>query len=150
MAASEPWRTLGRTLEASLAVLRNPAKEVYAATEGSAVRGFLILDLTGPLPGYVQTVCVAPEARNRGLGSSLLAFAEARIFDESPNVFMCVSSFNRGARRLYARLGYQEVGVLRGYIVPDHDELLLRKSVGAWRDFGRSGTSAQGGAPGTA
>jgi [ribosomal protein S18]-alanine N-acetyltransferase len=150
MVASEPWRTLGRSLEASLAVLQNPTKEVYVATSGAAVRGFLILDLTGPFPGYVQTVCVAPEARDRGLGSRLLAFAEARIFRESPNVFMCVSSFNHGARRLYARLGYEEVGVLRGYVVPEYDELLLRKSVGAWRDFGQAGGTARDGAPGAA
>jgi ribosomal protein S18 acetylase RimI-like enzyme len=150
MVASEPWRTLGRTLEASLAMLRNPTKEVYVTTSGSAIHGFLILDLTGPFPGYVQTVCVAPEARDRGLGSHLLAFAEARIFQDSPNVFMCVSSFNHAARRLYARLGYEEVGVLRGYIVPDYDELLLRKSVGAWRDFGQAAATTRESASGAA
>ena len=68
-------------------------------------------------------------------GFSLLGFAEARIFRESPNVLLCVSSFNAGARRLYARLGYEEIGVLRQYLVPEHDEILLRKSRGSWRDF---------------
>ena len=143
MAASEPWLTLGRSVEAAFGVVRNPMKEAYVATLDSRLLGFLILDLQGPFPGYIQTVCVAPEAQNRGVGSQLLGFAEARIFRDSPNVFMCVSSFNTGARRLYARLGYEEVGLLRQFIVPEHDEILLRKSRGSWRDFVPSAGSAE-------
>lgn len=144
MAASEPWLTLGRTVEAALGVLQNPAKEVYVATDQTTLAGFLILDLQGPFAGYIQTVCVAPGAQRRGLGSQLLRFAETRIFRESPNVFMCVSSFNAGARRLYARLGYQEVGVLRQYLVSEHDEILLRKSRGSWREFTPPPSSTEG------
>jgi hypothetical protein len=29
MAASEPWLTLGRSFEKSLAIVRNPAKEIW-------------------------------------------------------------------------------------------------------------------------
>ena len=42
-----------------------------------------------------------------------MAWAEARILRESPNVFICVSSFNPDARRLYERQGrmqeYREI-----------------------------------------
>jgi len=51
---------------------------------------------------------------------------------------MCVSSFNANAQRLYARLGYEVVGTLRSYIVVEHDEILLRKTRGSWREFSRS------------
>jgi ribosomal protein S18 acetylase RimI-like enzyme len=135
MAGSEPWRTLGRTVEASLATLQNSTKEVYIAATAHELLGFLILDLTGPLPGYIQTICVAPQVRGQGLGARLVGFAETRIFQNSPNVFMCVSSFNVDARRLYERLGYEVVGVLKGYLVPEHDEILLRKSRGPWTGF---------------
>jgi ribosomal-protein-alanine N-acetyltransferase len=47
-----------------------------------------------------------------------------------PNVFICASSFNPGARRLYERLGYQVVGELPDYIVRGHAETLLRKTTG--------------------
>jgi [ribosomal protein S18]-alanine N-acetyltransferase len=47
-------------------------------------------------------------------------------------VFICVSSFNPGARRLYERLGFELVGTLRELLVPGHDELLLRKTKGTW------------------
>jgi ribosomal protein S18 acetylase RimI-like enzyme len=41
-----------------------------------------------------------------------------------------VSSFNHGARRLYERLGYREVGELANYIVEGYSEILLRKTRG--------------------
>ena len=73
----------------------------------------------------------------RGVGRRLLAFAEERIFRESPNVFLCVSSFNAGARRLYLRLGYELIGELKDYIVRGHSELLMRKTRGPLREFQR-------------
>jgi [ribosomal protein S18]-alanine N-acetyltransferase len=130
MADSEPWLTLGRTFEASLRVLQDPTREVYLARDSAGPAGLLILCMTGAFVGYIQTVLVYPERRGEGIGSRLLEFAEERILRQSPNVFMCVSSFNHGARRLYERLGYKVVGELTDYIVEGHSEILLRKTVG--------------------
>ena len=135
MAANEPWVTVGRTVDEGMRILQNPAKEVVVARIGQELVGFLILDMNGPFLGYIQTVCVAPEMRGRGIGSELIAWAERHIFRESPNVFMCVSSFNVDAQRLYTRLGYTVVGTLRSYIVAEYDEILLRKTLGPWREF---------------
>ena len=135
MAESEPWITLGRSAAASLELLERPGKEVYLADRNGQVLGFVLLDLGGPFPGYLQTVCVAPDGRGRGLGTRLVDFAEQRIFRESPNVFLCVSSFNPRARQLYDRLGYELVGVLKGFLVAGHDEILLRKSRGSWSEY---------------
>jgi ribosomal-protein-alanine N-acetyltransferase len=130
MASSEPWLTLGRDYEASLRVLQDPTREVYVARDQEGLAGFIILCLTGAFVGYIQTVLVQSERRGQGLGTRLIQFAEQRIRKESPNVFMCVSSFNDDARRLYQRLGYQVVGELTDYIVSGHSEILLRKSWG--------------------
>jgi [ribosomal protein S18]-alanine N-acetyltransferase len=138
MATSEPWLTLGRTYDAAFDLLRDPARESYVALLDGEVAGFVILLMTGALVGYVQTVCVAPEHRGRGLGSRLIAFAEERIFRESPNVFLSVSSFNPRARDLYLRLGYREVGELADLIVPGHAEILLRKTLGPLQGFRRT------------
>jgi len=135
MLTTEPWITLQLTRENALATLYDHAKEVYAARDGRGVSGFVIIDMRGLIRGYIQTVCVQPDRRGSGVGSSLLRFAEERIFRESPNVFICVSSFNPNARRLYERLGFQQVGLLPELIVPGHDELLLRKTRGAWTEF---------------
>jgi ribosomal-protein-alanine N-acetyltransferase len=136
MASSEPWITLGRDYDRSLAVLRDAAREVHVAWSGGERVGFVILCLGGPFTGYLQTLCVAPGGRGRGIGSSILAWAEARIFERSPNVFLCVSSFNRDARRLYERAGYAFVGELTDYLVEGHSELLFRKTRGPWSAFG--------------
>jgi ribosomal protein S18 acetylase RimI-like enzyme len=138
MAASEPWITLRRDYAACRALLENPAKECYLARAEGERAGFIVLDVQGALTGYIQTICIAPHARGRGLGAQLIAWAEERIFRDSPNVFMCVSSFNPDARRLYERLGYETVGVLTGYVVDEHDEILLRKRRASWESFRRA------------
>lgn len=136
MASSEPWVTLGRTYEASLAIIRDPSREVYVALDAQgAVAGFVILFLAGPFAGYLQTVCLAPGSRDQGLGRRLIEFAERRIGEVSPNVFLCVSDFNPRARALYERLGYQLVGELTDFLVRGHAELLYRKTRGPWAEF---------------
>lgn len=135
MAESEPWLTLGRTYAASLGVVEDPTREVYVAREDEELAGFLIVCMTGAFVGYIQTICIQPDRRGQGLGSKLVEFAEQRILAESPNVFMCVSSFNQDARRLYERLGYRVVGELTDYIVQGHSEILLRKTVGPLAPF---------------
>ena len=135
MADSEPWITLGVEIAVAQKVLADPAREQYAIRDAMGVAGFIVIDMRGLLTGYIQILCVRPDCRGRGLGSVLGRGAEARIFQESPNAFMCASSFNAGARRLYERLGFVPVGVLRELIVPGHDEVLLRKTRGSWSEF---------------
>jgi len=138
MATSDPWITLGRGYEDSLRMVRDPTREVYVAKAQGELAGFLILSMTGPFVGFVQTVCVHPDHQRRGVGTVLVGFAEERIFRESPNVFLCVSSFNTDAKRLYHRLGYDVVGELTDYLVRGHSEILLRKTIGPLAGF-RSG-----------
>lgn len=130
MSTSEPWMTLRRDYARSIAILRNPTREVYlAAVEGgNEIVGFLILDMRGAFVGYIQSIGIREEWRGKGLGGRLIGFAEGRIFREAPNVFLCVSSFNGRARALYERLGYTVVGELHDYIVQGHSEWLLRKT----------------------
>lgn len=136
MAASEPWITLRRDYETLLRIVANPAREVYVAVEGSKeIAGFIMLNMQGAFIGYIQSICIAPGWRNKGIGSRLMAFAEERIFKETPNVFICVSSFNPNAKRLYERLGYEVVGELKEYIVSGHSEILLRKTIAPLAEF---------------
>lgn len=130
MARSEPWVTLGRGRADALKLLRNRRKQCLIVRSDGKRAGFLVLDLNGPLGGYIQTIGVAPEMRGRGIGSAALAWAEAHIFKRHRNVLLCVSSFNRGAQRLYRRAGYEVVGRLRDYVVAGHDEILMRKTLG--------------------
>jgi ribosomal protein S18 acetylase RimI-like enzyme len=140
MSDSEPWRTLGRDYETSLALLSDPTREAYWIEHAGAWAGFLLLYLHGPFRGYIQTICLDPACRGHGVGTMALGWAEERIFRESPNVFLCVSDFNRGALRLYQRLGYELVGALPDFLVSGSAELLLRKTRGPWVAFRPSPT----------
>jgi ribosomal protein S18 acetylase RimI-like enzyme len=135
MATSEPWITLKRNYDEALKIVLNPLREVYVAVVKTEIIGFIILQMEGTFTGYIQTIVIKEGWRSRGLGSRLIAFAEKRIFRKKPNVFMCVSSFNKKAQKLYRRLGYEKVGVLKNFIVNGHDEILLRKTMGPLEKF---------------
>ena len=130
MAATDPWRTLGFAPDRLLGTLRAPMRERYVAHVDDQLAGFLLLYLHGTFAGYLQTICIAPAFQGQGYGSELVGFAEQRIFRDHANVFLCVSAFNTGARRLYARLGYQDVGELTDFLVAGQSEWLMRKTRG--------------------
>ena len=137
MSDSEPWLTLKRSFDDCMELLEDPTREVYVAVRGADVLGFVILNMNGAFVGYIQTICVLEHERSRGIGARLIDYAEKRIFRDSPNVFLCVSSFNPRARALYERLGYERIGELKDYLVAGHSELLFRKTISPIRDFRR-------------
>lgn len=135
MCSTDPWITLGRGYDECLTIVSDPTCETYVADDGGRLAGFVIINMNGPFIGYIRSICVAAGARGSGVGTQLVAFAEERIFRESPNVFLCVSSFNPRARALYERLGYETVGELRDYLVRGASEILMRKTRGPWKEF---------------
>ena len=135
MAESEPWITLRRDFEHSHKLLNNPGLEVYVAHVGKSFAGLIALDMQGSFVGYIRALAVAPEWRSRGVGAQLIQFAEDRIFRVSPNVFLCVSSFNPRAQQFYARLGYERVGELKNYVIAGASEFLMRKTIGPRNGF---------------
>ena len=138
MSGSEPWITLGRDEGQSREILEDPNREVTVARVDGEIVGFSIVQRKGPFTGYLQSLLVGPEWRNRGIGAELLRRAEERIFQDTPNVFVCVPSFNPRARAFYERLGYEVIGELKDYIVSGHSEILLRKTRGPLSEFKRN------------
>ncbi|HEX5235781.1 MAG TPA: GNAT family N-acetyltransferase [Silvibacterium sp.] len=128
MASSEPWITLRRDRASALAQVADRSKELFIATDADRRLGFVLIDMRGPFTGYVQSLCVSPEFRNRGYGAMLLRFAEKRILRDEQHIFLCVSSFNAGAQRFYERHGYEHVGALPNHIVEGAAEIIMRKS----------------------
>lgn len=135
MVNSEPWITLEREFNDALGLVMDTGKEVYVACAGDEVAGHIVVNMQGPFAGYIQALVVALKWRERGIGSQLVRFAEERIFRESPNVFLCVSSFNPRAQQLYARLGYERIGELKDYVIAGASEFLMRKSIGPKTGF---------------
>jgi ribosomal protein S18 acetylase RimI-like enzyme len=135
MSSMEPWITLRRGYGQSLETLTDPLSEVYVARVGGGLVGFAIIQLRGPFAGYVKSILVKPGWQGRGVGRGVMGFLEGRIFSEHPNVFLCVSSFNRRAQEFYRGMGYEVVGELRDYVVRGHSEILMRKTVSPIADF---------------
>lgn len=135
MSETDPWITLKRDYQACADVLSDPSMETYVGFFDDKITGFIVITIAGSFRGYIKTVCVLPEWRGKGIGTELIGFVEERIFKESPNVFICVSSFNKNARKLYERLGYEMVGELKNYLVSGHSEFLMRKTTGPLSEF---------------
>lgn len=89
------------------------ADEPEPVDTGSTPPMFVPLrELENLAPGtwYVNSVAVFPEARGLGVGSKLMNRAEQAANDLGlRGLSLIVSDANRGARRLYQRLGYEEV-----------------------------------------
>ncbi len=135
MAGSEPWITLKRDFTECRKSLNGDFREVYAAIENEEVIGFIVLQMKGTFSGYLQSICVSANQRNKGVGKMLLQFGEAQIFKTSPNMFLCVSSFNKRAIKLYEQAGFEHVGVLKDFVEKGFDEILMRKTIGTWNEF---------------
>jgi ribosomal protein S18 acetylase RimI-like enzyme len=128
MTSSEPWITLGRTLEQCRAILHDRDNLVFTARDSGQPLGFIVLDATGLASSpYVRSIAVSAEARGRGVGTRLMEFAEEYFRPRARHIFLCVSSFNARARALYERLGYDVIGELPDYWFDGASEFLLHK-----------------------
>jgi [ribosomal protein S18]-alanine N-acetyltransferase len=75
---------------------------------------------------HINNVAVRPEARGRGVGRQLVEFAMRHGASRgATRVFLDVRSANQPARRLYERLGFEQVGMRRGYYGHPLDDALI-------------------------
>jgi ribosomal protein S18 acetylase RimI-like enzyme len=130
MSETDPWVTLGMNYDHCLTAFEGACKEIHVVSYGNNIAGFAILQVCGSFSGYIQTICIREDYRGKGFGTKLLKYCEERILKFSPNVFICVSSFNKGAIRLYYEFGFKLIGELDNFIKEGFTELLLRKTAG--------------------
>lgn len=76
---------------------------------------------------YLRLLGVRADLTGRGVGADLLVAAEEQLAACSPDLFLMVSDFNESAQRFYQRQGYEQVGAVPGYVLPDVTELIYRK-----------------------
>ncbi|MGY4858014.1 tRNA (adenosine(37)-N6)-threonylcarbamoyltransferase complex transferase subunit TsaD [Cryobacterium sp. AP23] len=79
----------------------------------------------------IQTIAVAAEARGQGLGRVLMLtlINEARKRG-ARETFLEVRADNPGAQHLYRSLGFEDLGVRRGYYQPDNvDAIVMRLAI---------------------
>ncbi|TDC70004.1 ribosomal-protein-alanine N-acetyltransferase [Actinomadura sp. GC306] len=113
-------------LRAELADQSRTRHYVVAETPGGELVGYAGLAAAGG-QADVQTIGVRADRRGGGIGAALLT----ELLDEaarrgSEAVFLEVRADNPGARRLYERFGFDEVGVRRRYYQPsDVDAIVM-------------------------
>ncbi|MEN8204173.1 MAG: GNAT family N-acetyltransferase [Bacteroidota bacterium] len=129
MAGSEPWLTLGLSVDQVLRTLNDPLNEVFAAFVKDEIVGTIVIQTKGAFSGYLKSIAVKQAWRGNKLGEQMMAFTEKEIFSTCTNLFLCVSSFNVNAQKFYLKLGYEKIGVLKNYLVEGHDEILMRKTI---------------------
>jgi ribosomal-protein-alanine N-acetyltransferase len=130
MSETDPWITLEMDYEQCLKAFEGECKEIYVIEAENIIAGFVILQTSGTFSGYIQTICVDAQFRGMGLGKMLLHYCNERVLKFSPNLFICVSSFNKRALKLYYDFGFKLVGELENFVKQGFSELLLRKTVG--------------------
>jgi len=138
LAGSDPWTRLGYGAKdwdrLFLAVQADQGRQAYVADLDGAVSAVALIRPRFLLGDYLELLAVAPAACGRGLGAALLTHLEGIVFARTRNFFVCVSDFNEGARRFYARQGYTEIGPIPNLLVNGSAELLLRKTLGPARE----------------
>lgn len=114
----------------------------WVAVDDGRIVGWLGLWLA-PDEAHVLDVAVAADHRRRGVASHLVEVARsAAVATGRRHVTLEVRRGNVGARRLYAALGFVEVGVRTGYY-PSQDDRPAEDAVVAWWPDAPDGTPLQ-------
>ncbi len=100
---------------------------VFVAEMGAEIAGFLVARRVAD-EYDVENVAVMPAAQRRGLGTALLAnFVDLARDENVGRIFLEVRESNAGARALYQKCFFSEVGRRRGYYTdPVEDALVYR------------------------
>jgi ribosomal-protein-alanine N-acetyltransferase len=108
-----------------------PRRIALVAEEADAeILGFVIARCADD-EWEIENVVVAPEQRHRGLGSALVReLAQEAGRSGAVSVLLEVRESNAAARRLYEKIGFNQIGRRRDYYRnPPEDALLLRISI---------------------
>ncbi|MGH2532183.1 MAG: GNAT family N-acetyltransferase [Thermomicrobiales bacterium] len=104
-----------------------PRVHFLIAREGGRIVGCAIGDRQGG-QGRVINLCVDPDARRQGIGTTLLHSLEALL--PPGNVVLMVEERNEVAQALYRREGYQAVGTGRDYYGRGQHGIWMQKKRG--------------------
>lgn len=136
LAGSDPWKRLGYAAPdwERLFDRLSQDREGFVIELDGAPAGLALLRQRFLMGDYLELLVIAASARGKGLGRALLSHLESLVFARAKNLFVCVSDFNKDARRFYQKHGYQEIGPMPNFLIPGSAEILLRKTVGPARE----------------
>jgi ribosomal protein S18 acetylase RimI-like enzyme len=111
--------------------LSSPDADLLVAEQGSDLAGYaLVLYRRGSAVARLYSLAVAPELAGRGIGSALLAAAEAAaIRRQCSSLRLEVHPDNPAALSLYRRAGYRQFGRHEAYYEDGSDALRFEKPI---------------------
>ncbi len=119
--------------ESSKFFLEGIAKEeLYVAKDVNAnIIGCMRVDEKGMLSRFplLRLIAVKREYRGKGFGTEMLRFYESKYKGKTSRIFLCVSSFNDKAKKLYFSLGFEEIGKINGLYKKGITEYILMKEL---------------------
>ena len=91
--------------------------------------GFVWYSLVGAFgrSPYLKQIGIHPDFTGIRIGRQLLAFFEEDCKKFSNQLFLLVSDFNIGAQKFYKRHGYEHIGTIPNYVLPDVSEFIYHK-----------------------
>ncbi len=118
----DPWSK--KLLEDLLA--EEHALTLAAVAGDGAVLGYVSLSWVLD-EGYINNVAVRPDCRRMGIATALLEALRRQGLEKGLSFLTLeVRESNRGARALYAGLGFAEAGQRRGYYLhPKEDAIIM-------------------------
>ncbi|MBT8224316.1 MAG: ribosomal protein S18-alanine N-acetyltransferase [Dactylosporangium sp.] len=99
---------------------------LVALDEQAGIVGYAGLALSPPEEAWVQNLAVRRDAQRRGAGRALLAALLAEAHRQGASrVLLEVAVDNGPAQRMYARYGFEPIGVRQGYYQPSNIDALV-------------------------
>jgi diamine N-acetyltransferase len=131
LASVDPWKRLGYGQSGLHAYLTRPDPGLsrYSITQEQECAGVVCVRcpwLRGP---FLELIAVLDGFQGKGLGGSVIGWMEKEARGVCTNLWTSVSSFNHLATAFYRRHGFEEATLLKDFLKPGEDELLLRKRV---------------------
>ncbi|GKU24925.1 GNAT family N-acetyltransferase [Clostridium folliculivorans] len=112
-----------------LSGLKNKEIDVAIDILGKCV-GFIWYERYGTfgIHTYLHIIAVRQEFRGKGIGKKLIKQFEENIFKKDSMIFLMVADFNKDAKKLYEKIGYEQVGIIPSFYRKGINEHLMMKT----------------------
>ena len=98
------------------------------ALDGDAVVGYAGLAINPPDEGWINNIAVRRDRQRSGIGRALLDDLIGEATRRGVHhLLLEVAADNAPAQRLYARYGFEAVGVRRGYYQPSNTDAVVMR-----------------------
>lgn len=129
LAQQEPWHTLAYTSDVLYRYLASScqASMCFAVMREGEIAGVVCVCFPWLRGVYLELIGLFPQAQGQGIGRAVCDWLEQEISNHTDNIWTLVSSFNLPARRFYSNCHFMEIGILKDFIRPGYDEILMRR-----------------------